>query len=128
MREILFRGKCTDNSKWVEGSLFIADKLPFQKTAPVQICTGDNIEWTTYDVIPESVGQYTGCLDKEGTKVFEGDIVWDNENEQLGVVGFDEGEFYVSFDGNIESGFADVINCCYIQGNIHDDAKMLSLW
>lgn len=122
MREILFRGKRKDNGTWIIGD--IHKNADFSKAHIHPI--GEKAR--SFDVIPETVGQYTGCLDKEGTKVFEGDIVWDNQEEELGVVEFDEGEFYVSFDGNVVSGFADVINCCCVQGNIHDDAKMLSLW
>lgn len=137
MREILFRGKRVDNGEWVFGSYVFEPrrKGAFGQTISEldrerhYIVSKKNYEF--WEVLPKTVGEYTGLTDENGKRIFEGDIVtyigevcivkWDDdtakfvlENENL-VCDFEE-VWCNRFKLKIE-----------VIGNVHDNPELLEV-
>ena len=124
MREILFRGKRIDNGEWVEGYFVNLWLIHYQKHQP--IITDNNA--VSYDVDPSTVGQYTGLTDKNGKKIFEGDIMAFTAYgfDYVGTVEFADGSFSVMCEH--ASPFLDQAvskHGAYIIGNMHDNPELL---
>lgn len=121
MREILFRGKRVDNGEWIKG--FYAENG--HGSSNIQ----PKCKFFGYLVKPETVGQYTGLLDKNGNKIFEGDIL-ESDSERF-VVDWDD-EFSGFYLTNVNpryqgvAMFANVADDGYIIGNVHDNPEMLN--
>lgn len=138
MREILFRGKRIDNGEWVEGYLIV---FPKSKRTKIMVWEQADLDFNAIEVNPETVGQFTGLTDKNGKKIFEGDIVhvlgnqqvedWKNVNYNA-LIAFIDGGF-CAIDGTIEDhGFRRYGLCrmdfdLEIIGNIHDNPELLEV-
>ena len=134
MREILFRGK-TLTGRWVEGSYYKQEEFYGSKEDADVIITSK--ESLTYDqaldyeiVLPKTVGQYTGLTDKNGKKIFEGDVLKyideDGEASYISVI-FEDCAFLIDDDGIIDTDLLTsyVFLGIEVVGNIHDNPELL---
>ena len=128
MREILFRGKRTDNDEWVEG---------FYQEYPEGYVHIQNTSNDWFPVIPKTVGQFTGLTDRSGKRIFEGDIIhcitFGFERDEFtteikfgarsGVQGFylSNGRNMFYFDQSDLTRFNDAL----VIGNIYDNPELL---
>lgn len=138
MREILFHGKRLDNGEWVEGYLL--------KECNYATCSWNlAIEYKTgrfgklaYDVVeidPETVSQFVGLCDKNGKKIFEGDICQIKNHCLISKV-----PFVIEWEDFVYNGWVwkdldenknedcftrAVAKICEVIGNVHDNPELL---
>ena len=129
----LFRGRQTDKEKWIYGVpvkgtgeddseiLIIESVFKCDEYA----CRG--CEFTP--VIPSTVGQYTGLKDKNGKRIFEGDIVIYERDEEIGQIAYHENEamFVVEFDTWLTDFDHMYGKDLEVIGNIHDNPELLEV-
>ena len=139
MREIIFRGKRVDNGEWITGNYVAAHHHWHNR--------GIHVDWIVsaacanggwfalhgrHPVVADTVGQYTGLTDKNGTKIFEGDIVryaiYPPDQFVYGVVNYKDGVYRIGDQGcalcvcaadGIEEYRLKVI------GNVHDNPELM---
>ena len=129
MREILFRGKRADNGEWIEGELDRGlfaniDFISYFKTI------GERL---SFEVVPESVSEFTGLTDKNGKKIFENDIVIDKySKEKFGFVGvviynpkLTQFQIYSDKQPDYVVNLGSRVNSIKVIGNIHDNPELL---
>jgi len=127
MREIIFRGQRKDNKEWVEGYFVGKANKTFFSPAEDSTQIIDNDLWW-HEVLPETVGQFTGLYDKNGRRIFEDDIVtngkghkgritWYTEHCAFMIYSITENKVYWLYDNDFS-----VIE---VIGNVADNPELL---
>ena len=123
MREILFRGKRLDNGEWVTGYLeYFYSKAGTRKLHCFISVWGE----TLHTVDPATVGQFTGLEDKNGKRIFEGDVV--RYGNRTGYVIFGNGCFCVQDSMTQNHPAIDIVMFQWdvtVIGNSHDNPELL---
>lgn len=139
MREILFRGKSLHDGEWLYGAYYkqeeyYGDPCDYHYIISSKDELEDNM-MLFESVIPETVGQYTGLTDKNGKRVFEGDIVSTDIARPYLIVEFRDGCFMFNCNDGGEDYYDIMLPICKephnkyeygeVIGNIHDNPEFL---
>jgi uncharacterized phage protein (TIGR01671 family) len=136
MREILFRGKRKSDGEWIDGYYVQTnDFLDERKLNLIFEANSVNYPHSeivgTHEVDPETIGQYTGLTDKNGVKIFEGDIIkfdggWEEYGGNVFEVVFTNGCFYLGRNPDtICFLLKNFVEWAEIVGNIYDSPELL---
>ena len=131
MREIIFRGKRTINGDWVYGDFVRGNERKSLRDS-IFVYDSETQSFNDYEINPSTLGQYTGLTDKNGKRIFEGDVakVLQGKDKDIAYVGFENGAFMLyPKTGNIyertlwEYWYNDWD--VEVIGNIHDNPELL---
>lgn len=122
MREILFRGKAINGGQWLYGHF-----TEYAGTSQIWTATDDGT-WNAI-VDPATVGQYTGLTDKNGVKIFEGDVLRYGETIHRAVFEQRNGTAYFGLvygsQETLPFGHYQDLRQLEVIGNIHDNPELL---
>jgi len=133
MRTIKFRGYNRKNNEWLHG--FYLQNRGWHFVCPDEFAT--NKSWDDYQVDPETVGQFTGLLDKNGKEIYEGDILESNSIRHV-VKYLEKGALFAGVSTVIKDAMTgDYAETPLFQhwidgwkkeviGNIHDNPELIS--
>lgn len=135
MRDILFRAKRTDNGEWVYG--YYIKTHDYLDNREIHLIVGiDSTSFPTNEVTDvnevnlETLGQYTGLTDKNGVKIFKGDIVkLEGDGKYTGTdiytVEYELGAFYLCYDNRLARFLRHYNDYAEVIGNVYDNSELL---
>ncbi len=121
MREIKFRGKKKSDGNWIVGNYNLIDNRAYIFNHDPN---GDNLNSPDdYEVIPETVGQFIGIQDMDGTDIFDGDIVQSTFMDRVFTIVWKRRAWMMVWKDD-PTGYADIYgNYVKVIGNIHEQKK-----
>lgn len=144
MREILFRGKCVDTGNWYEGYYMHLHKTTYCVQEDYERFPGNDIHQIVFermtdwglpnqhyrvDVDPKTVGQFTGEYDRNGKRIFEGDILKrTNGNKYVWYIDYKNCAFCANQSNcNYACELGELLDMIELEviGNIHDNPELL---
>lgn len=136
MREIEFRGKSKLTGKWVYGNLIVKktkrqietleEELYYYKYSIQHL--NKNKKYTSTETIEETVGQYTGLKDKNGKKIYEGDIIYVIPEDEIAFILWDKetARYIIKFKGwcaDFDNYYGKELEAI---GNLLDNSELLA--
>ena len=123
MREILFRGKCKTDNKWLYGFPYVTRK----NAVKINWYCSEFGSMRTDEVISETVGQYTGVPDMNKKPIFEGDIVVDRTMafQVIGQIIYNTDKAAFVVKNSVTEESLDKHRWLEIIGNIYDNSELL---
>ena len=138
MRTIKFRGKCCHCDAWAYGNLVDYGEDENPEIQGFDVYNEGSDVWQERSVERDTVGQFTGLLDKNGKEIYEGDIIKipTKHGDDVFWIGYETshiGAFCLREDDDCNSRFVSIFGrnydyepfYCEVIGNIHDNPELL---
>lgn len=124
-RQIKYRGKTINEGEWIYGMTISHGTIGRKRNKLFMEVAPD--KWK--GIAPDTVGQFTGMLDKNGTEIYEGDVILQQgySGKKAMLVRFEQGAFIVGWHGGSSTATRPMLiqKRCEVLGNIYDNPSLL---